>query len=249
MPEVYGVCKICHKHSYLVKSHILPKAFYKDIAEENRLTIWGEDIGKQRKSAKGEYDFFLCSNCEKKFDITDHYGIRVLRGDVGEKMDLIIFGHKIEDIKVLSNISIVCLQKFFLSVILRAHYCSRPFCKHVNLSPLRLQKLEDFILSPDTTYSSNYPCFIQEYNSTKYDLKIISNIFQPKDDLADYTFMLGHYRISVNLKSRKNFPSRRFLEKLIQDRADNSEMLIFSTRFDGSGIHDSMLALACNLAK
>ncbi|MDQ5929136.1 MAG: hypothetical protein QG594_914 [Bacteroidota bacterium] len=75
-----GICKLCQQYRVFVKSHIIPRACYKDPYRKSEpLTmICPESTLKPYKNLNGVYAFFLCDECEKKFSTIDSNGLNIL---------------------------------------------------------------------------------------------------------------------------------------------------------------------------
>jgi hypothetical protein len=65
------ICKLCGADTRLVKAHIIPEAFYRDIKDQRDapLRMLGTDADEYvRRSQTGEYDGeIVCRDCEDLF--------------------------------------------------------------------------------------------------------------------------------------------------------------------------------------
>jgi hypothetical protein len=74
-------CRLCNLKRRLVKSHIIPKAFFRELWNTNDTPriFSGADNTPHRRSPIGVYDStILCRPCEATFNAVDGYGITVL---------------------------------------------------------------------------------------------------------------------------------------------------------------------------
>jgi hypothetical protein len=74
-------CKLCGaKGVTLVKSHIIPKSFFKQFrGSEPHSIVASADDGKIERKQAGFWDpNILCDQCEKKFSDLDSYGWKIL---------------------------------------------------------------------------------------------------------------------------------------------------------------------------
>lgn len=77
-----GLCKFCGITAKLVKSHIVPRSFYKrDDSGLPHMLIQLDKVGRSKRSQCGLYDSNLnCIECEKYFSTLDTYAADVLFG-------------------------------------------------------------------------------------------------------------------------------------------------------------------------
>jgi hypothetical protein len=81
-------CKLCGKRAKLVKAHIIPEAFYREVRGAQpgyldtmmELPVSGSGYAKRRPV--GPYDSQLvCRSCEELFQLWDEYAARILIHD------------------------------------------------------------------------------------------------------------------------------------------------------------------------
>jgi hypothetical protein len=73
------ICKGCGKDKKLVKSHIIPAAFFRDLTdgEDDLNLVSGDQIGIAKRSRTGIYDkSILCKDCEDKSKCLIHTPLR-----------------------------------------------------------------------------------------------------------------------------------------------------------------------------
>jgi hypothetical protein len=158
MGSVTGVCKMCGQLSKLVRSHIIPRSFYKLIKGSGNYAVVF-NANKPFKSAgeffqSGPYDdSILCLDCERKFADFDNYGWQILgsppltdpvHDDVGKP-----YAYRIP-----------CdtdkIRRFLLSVLWRASVSSLECFSRVKLGP-RAEVIKTRIFSPAPLLPNEFP--------------------------------------------------------------------------------------------
>lgn len=74
-------CRLCGQKRKLVKSHIVPAAFFREVVDgdERLLVVGSGPDGVPKRAPIGVYDAnILCDACEDKFSILDDYGAKIL---------------------------------------------------------------------------------------------------------------------------------------------------------------------------
>lgn len=130
------VCKGCNQDKKLVKSHIIPASFFRDLmaGEDHLKLISAASDGLVKRSRLGVYDKnILCADCENKFQKPDSYAAEVLIARDGQVP--ITNGRQVAGYK-LTGIDCDLLKRFFVGVLWRASVSSVEFFGRVNLGPL-----------------------------------------------------------------------------------------------------------------
>ena len=71
-----GICRLCKANETLVKSHLIPKGFYKKITPTNQgATILTRE--KTFTSSRQMQDELLCLECENRFSIRENYVLSI----------------------------------------------------------------------------------------------------------------------------------------------------------------------------
>ena len=126
-------CKLCQEEKKLVKSHIIPEFFYKELYDsKNRYLYIHVDLEKKIKLyQKGQWEKLLCVDCENKFSKLEAYVYKLLfGGKISIKLkcsDKTYFQIEKIDYKIF--------KLFQLSILWRSSVTSLPFFSHVNLGP------------------------------------------------------------------------------------------------------------------
>jgi hypothetical protein len=138
-------CRLCLQDRKLVKSHVIPEAFWRVMRDEVEGAPWlvsGADGVHAQRSHIGVYDQgILCDECEPKFGDLDDYGIRVLLKDFDREFKPIfldtMFPPRIAGYES-TTVDQDRLLRFLVSVLWRASVSTQPFYQHVSLGDLEV---------------------------------------------------------------------------------------------------------------
>lgn len=130
-------CRLCGTNAKLVKSHIIPEAFFRELRSEGEipLLVTGREGHFPKKAPIGVYDSeLLCSACEALFSSGDSYGIDVLLSQFDRYFNplhlaertLAFQGDDVDNIRLL---------RFLISVLWRASVSTQRFYGAVKLGP------------------------------------------------------------------------------------------------------------------
>ena len=131
-------CRLCGANTSLVKSHIIPEAFFRELRNDGEvpLLVAGRKGHLPKRSPIGVYDSkLLCAPCEAKFSSGDSYGIAVL---------LSHFDHYFKPLQLTAkslafqgdDVDTARLLQFLVSVLWRASVSTQLFYATVTLGPL-----------------------------------------------------------------------------------------------------------------
>lgn len=153
MKKEYGTCQLClAEQIQLVKSHIIPKAFYKNpINPTERANEIRSSSTRMKKSRTGVYAIFLCHTCEKIFMPWDDYAYKLF---YEHKPDAYPFSPNPEHpvYAIYNNIKSEKLRLFFISLLWRASVCENPEYKNVSLGHKYLSHAKQAILNKKAHY-------------------------------------------------------------------------------------------------
>jgi len=129
-----GRCKLCHNDRKLVKSHIIPDWAYKRIYDSNHriLSVASNTIVPIRFPRTGEWDRFVCSECEEFFKYLDDYGRAIVFSRPGESTYGISTQRADYGANVL-NVDYARMKLFQISILWRAGISDRPFFEEIVL--------------------------------------------------------------------------------------------------------------------
>lgn len=132
-PQKLGDCRLCGIYAALVRSHIIPKAFF-DLTDHERTTLVSNTPGEYPKRAPiGVYDRILCASCERRFDACDNYAVTALKQRLGTYERVEAGGSLVA--LVAKAIDYHLLKLFAVSVLWRAAVSEQNFYKRVQIGP------------------------------------------------------------------------------------------------------------------
>lgn len=203
-----GYCKLCGQTKPLVKSHIIPLAFYKNIWKNKRKPeCWTTKRYQDNceNKPKGYWDnTILCEECEKKFKKSDDEGIKFLiQTDIKPFLEC-LKGQDIYRIPPsLYNYSL--LYKFFASLLWRAHISNVDICKKVDIDEKYNSIFIDF-LKEKTSFIPEFNVVVFKINGQKCGLdeektkRQLSEFWRSKiDSINFYQLRLGNFKIMMKL--------------------------------------------------
>ena len=204
MAKQVGKCNLCDLARPLCKSHIIPKAFFRDaMAEEprrglNMITPERIEIGKMA----GEYERLLCRECEELIGTYEDYGTRFFRRKVGERLR--IFNDEVvpDDIDLIGNVDLRLLRLFIISVLWRASISSRPFFDKVYLGPFELVARK--IIREEITLSDDlFPFFMNRYTETDHAKRMLFNPLPTRiGQLRFFNVNMGGFNVAIKVDKR-----------------------------------------------
>jgi len=224
-------CKGCNTEKKLVKSHIIPKSFFKHAKGSENILVMRSTSNPARslKRPIGEYDNeILCESCEAKFQDMDDYAAKILIQETNIKEikksgEVIIYKQECVDY--------LLLKSFVVGLLWRASISNREFYSKVKLGPLE-DTAKELIWNNDLSDKHLFSFFLTRF--PKRSDRLEKGIISPQGLLRYwgvnyYKFSLGSYTLFVKADSRK---TPRHFEKFI---SKNSNLFIFSNNdFEGS---------------
>jgi hypothetical protein len=132
-------CRLCQKSENLVKAHVIPEAFFRelrDLSGETPILISGSGLDYPKRVPIGVYDStILCQECENRFSACDDYAIKVLLHDFDNTF--IPLCHEGRTIAYRSDsVDQATLLKFFVATLWRSSVSTHSFYSKVNLGPV-----------------------------------------------------------------------------------------------------------------
>lgn len=148
-----GICRGCNQKKNLIKAHIIPESFFREINTSGQMSILIE--GKKDSYIKrcpiGIYDQnILCPECENIFQMADDYAQDLLLKSSNKRR--ILFDGK-GDIYFFENYNYKLLKRFVISLLWRASISKDIFYSHINIGTFETRAKEllwnDSIGTPD----------------------------------------------------------------------------------------------------
>ena len=242
MTKIFGNCRLCDAEKVLCKSHIIPKAIFRDAMSDdlNRgLNMYTEQRVETGKMA-GEYEYLLCRDCEEIVGRYDDYGIKFLRRSVGERLTMLNGETIPDDIDLLSEVDLEKLRLFIISVLWRASVSSREFYSNVELGPheiiaKRIIKKE-LVLTKDS-----FPFFISRYSGPSVAGKVIINPVPTRiNGLLFYNLNMKGFNVAVKVDQRNLlYPFFQIWETL----TGMGIVLVYERNFTGSREYEAIRRL------
>lgn len=169
------ICKLCGEHKKLVKSHVIPEAFFRQISNDGiaSKTISNKLGSYPKRAPIGIYDTnILCQACEDSFHFYDDYAISIFR-DFAEDADRSIF---IKGRPAVSfNVEYSRIKLFFISMLWRAGISNEDYFKSVQLKEHE-NRLKELILKRDP--------------GGRHDYSVVGRIFNANPEIVP---MMGPY--------------------------------------------------------
>jgi hypothetical protein len=135
-----GICKLCRTEPAIGKSHIIPKAFHRDLLTDPHkpaaVTVGSSPDQYPRKSPAGIYDEdLLCPSCEARFGPWDQYGAECLIQNFDQDTKVIMGIDGRPRFYESTNWDEAKLRMFALSVLWRAAATTQTFFEQVDIGP------------------------------------------------------------------------------------------------------------------
>ena len=197
------VCKLCGRNEPLVRAHIIPRSFYKQLMQldpsaplevlSNRSDTYA------RKSWTGIYDTgILCGICERTFSPWDDYAQKVLLAEPPEDKYISVGGRRAG--YEIEGVDYERLKLFFVSVLWRSSVSTEMFFSRINVGPFQ-SALNTMIRQGDPgapdTFAVSLARFDHELGLVKFDP--YRNRFA---GVNYYVFYMAGYVVYIKVDSR-----------------------------------------------
>lgn len=151
-------CLYCGQERTLVKAHIIPEAFFRDIRGDASTLyfVMNEPSAHPKRAPIGLYDKqILCGQCEKAFQNVDDYAAALLireRDSAFERRS-----HNGRTIYVAEQFDYHRMKLFIVSVLWRASVSTQQYFSRVNLGPVRVVVVARFMRQTEFYERSRLP--------------------------------------------------------------------------------------------
>lgn len=195
-------CKFCNKEKKLIKAHIIPESFFRELASKKGPSLLVEDTPGTfpKRLPIGPYDKdLLCYDCEKQFGDWDDYAQQILLKEIGFKelkKGEDIVGYKVD------QFDYVRLKLFFISMLWRASASQLDFFNNVSLGPFE-SMARDMIEKKDPGNDENFSVVISKYSNPIGKI-IIEPIPARWFQVNYYRFHLTGYMVAIKADKRKS---------------------------------------------
>lgn len=214
-------CKGCFQDKKLVKAHIIPESFFRQLKSGERpLRIFSNIVGIfPKKSYIGVYDpGILCQDCENLFKVYDDYGFKILVQNETAQEELIhegkIVGYRINKVDGDK------LKMFFLSVLWRASISTQQFYSKVNLGDLE-DVLKEMIWECSVGGPHDFSFVLAKFDDQSVGKSMLDPHGEEWSGVSYYRFYMYGYVLYIKCDTQKTPPE---WVKFIS--SDNSLILI-----------------------
>lgn len=183
------ICRLCSQERKLVKSHIIPEAFWRRGRTGDGVPhlLTKAQGAFPKRAPVGVYGRFLCASCEGKFQEVDSYGAQVLIQDFES-----LFMPFVRDgvLRAFESTAVdqAQLLRFVVSVAWRASVSDHPFFKHVDLGAF-LADAAKVVLHPELPVDSEqFSCVLTIRMPEVWSTEVANTMISPrKRDLEGAT--------------------------------------------------------------
>jgi len=163
------LCKFCNQDRPLVKAHVVPEAFYRELKTGDMpLFLISSDAGKRPvRSQIGPYDTgILCRKCEDQFQDWDDYAATFLIKSRDTAFERVPVGEF--DVFVASKFDYSKLKLFLVSVVWRAAVSTNPLFDKVRLGP-RVDRAKELLNARTPGDPSEFAFVLSRLQSSRRD--------------------------------------------------------------------------------
>ncbi|MES0490552.1 MAG: hypothetical protein ABUK01_11195 [Leptospirales bacterium] len=196
-------CKFCGYKKKLIKAHIIPEGFYRQIrSEKNVLKILNNNKDFPKRSPIGIYDEnILCKDCDGIFADWDNYAQTLLTNNPKDAIpkikDEVIVGYEISQYKY------DLLKLFFISLLWRASITNHDFFAKIDLGPFE-SIAKNHIERREPGSANDFSVILSKFELPK-DTKafILDPHLEKWDQINFYRIYLGIYVVYIKVDKRK----------------------------------------------
>lgn len=217
---VRGICQLCGCEKDLIKAHVFPRQFNRDLKGQNtKGSRVYKDNAPSKHTQNGIYDDkILCADCDgmKLIGKWDKYGQNFLQITIPDFLknprDNIKYHRSLNNSIYLLEIPLEefdChkLKLFFLSIMFRSHITRKDFCSKVNLGKKHFNRLKEMIINEDSGGINDFSVFFKKYSDL--ESTFIAPPCRQRDrdtGINGYWVHLPGYGFGVKVDSR-SYPS------------------------------------------
>ena len=203
-------CKFCGQERKLIKAHVIPEAFFRDLDDGSGapLLVSGTPGEFQKRAPTGVYDrTILCADCESIFGAPDSYAAEIFLNKFDTYFQPVEFAGEL--IALLSpTADQMRILHFLVTVLWRASVSTHKFYSRVKLGPY-----ESLGLSAAKAAPASVPCefdaIFSFWKESRYDT-ITAPLLDPTperwDGVRGYRLYLGKCVAYIKVDQRP-FPA------------------------------------------
>jgi hypothetical protein len=194
-----GVCKLCGRSSRLVKSHIIPRAFF-EIGDDPRAKLVSNVEGQfPRKAPSGVWARIVCDSCERSFGEYDDYAATVLLNNLDKYKPEFVRGQPAAI--VIPDIDYRRLKLFVVAVLWRAAVSSHDFYVRVKIGPFE-RRAREMLQTGDPGEASEFATWWSVFNMS-WSPGIMDPFRERWSGINAYRFYLGRVLAYVKVDIQK----------------------------------------------
>lgn len=148
-----GVCRLCHKHTELVRSHIIPRFSFKQLkkADGHYFQISNDPNRRERKLQREIREYLFCAKCDNEVlqENEDHLA-RVLYGGTNLEFRA---GRRLAHVRGLDYRK---TKNCLLSILWRMGLSSDKFFDEVELGERHSERMRTILLNAEVTDETEY---------------------------------------------------------------------------------------------
>ena len=206
-------CPICKNtvESFHPNSHIVPEWMYTDCYDKRHKVIEvqlkNEKILKRQKGLRGS---FICTACEKKTQIYDHYASLILTERSTNSPEYKkIKRHSYENrdqgellkYQKWENIEFEKLQKFILVTVLRTHFSGK--MQGIRLTARHEDRIRNIYIGNDVADDHSYPILIWKYEEGLLNDHVVLPYLRKSEGHHIFEFSSAGYMFNVFVSNHK----------------------------------------------
>jgi hypothetical protein len=200
----FSTCRLCGQHATLVKSHVIPEAFFRHLRGDEATLLMVSPQRYPGRAPIGVYERMLCETCEGRFGGLDAYGCEVLLRRFGELFVPVLRNGQVAGYEA-AGIDKLQLLRFLVSVTWRASVASHGFYQHITLGPLQ-EPAARFALDGDADTKGLFDAVLARWQNLPEIIKA-PPIFDPRtqriDGVNTLHFYLGPIEVRVKVDARR----------------------------------------------
>lgn len=190
-------CCLCGNTEKLVKAHIIPEAFFREIRRidnKNPILISNTPNTFRKQAPIGVYDKgILCNKCEPKFSLVDDYGVQILLKQLNNLCLPIVRDNRIIAYQA-ENVDQGLLLRFFIAVLWRASVSTQPFYNRIKLGHLE-PLAKEIIINPTNPIPKEFSVVLSRWIVDEESQYITEGLMDPflesSEDVNIYRFYFG----------------------------------------------------------
>lgn len=190
-------CVGCGESRILVKSHVIPESFFRDLKRgSDYLHLLSSDKGDYpKKSRIGVYDkTILCRACEGRFQKVDDYAAKLLLNEDNLSPMLMngqAIGYQFKDV------NFKLLKLFFISLLWRASISAQHFYRKVNLMELE-STAKSMLWEEDIGGDEDFSFILAKFTDTGTISKaMLDPLAESFEGVKYYRFYLGGFVLYI----------------------------------------------------